>query len=343
MSENPLVEQAKQGDVNAIGSLMNRLLKSQGMLANVERSGDRLEILIESDLRSLDDEMRIPKRPVLVGMIKKWFVTIEVKTVSSLKISWQQAGSEEPAWTEEIFLVERESQETQGSNVIAASEKAVANVLGNGGLSETKAGLTILPLPVFPRRAMPEQPIHEQLSDRINSGNIDESATSPDLDAMFGETSFGETSFGETNFGDDIAEPLQSISASEYLSSDLENSSSFQDPEVLFLADVAPPAMVDVAIDKKVDVAIDREFDRELERELDRALEQEVSNSNLEEISPESNSLSKVLFQTPSIPIQFVQYVVVCAVIIFAIRGIHAALGTTKAPKTTSAISTQVK
>ena len=338
MSENPLVEQAKQGDVNAIGSLMNRLLKSQGMLANVERSGDRLEILIESDLRSLDDEMRIPKRPVLVGMIKKWFVTIEVKTVSRLKISWQQAGSEEPAWTEEIFLVERESQETQGSNVIAASEKAVANVLGNGGLSETKAGLTIPPLPVFPRRAMPEQPIQEQLSDRINSGNNDDSATSPDLDAMF-----GETSFGETNFGDDIAESLQSISAPEYLSSDLENSPSFQDPEVLFLADVAPPAMVDVAIDKKVDVAIDREFDRELERELDRDLEQEVSNSNLEEISPESNSLSKVLFQTPSIPIQFVQYVVVCAVIIFAIRGIHAALGTTKAPKTTSAISTQVK
>ncbi len=340
MSENPLVEQAKQGDVNAIGSLMNRLLKSQGMLANVERSGDRLEILIESDLRSLDDEMRIPKRPVLVGMIKKWFVTIEVKTVSSLKISWQQAGSEEPAWTEEIFLVERESEETQGSNVIAASEKAVANVLGNGGLSETKAGLTIPPLPVFPRRAMPEQPIQEQLSDRINSGNNDDSATSPDLDAMF-----GETSFGETNFGDDIAESLQSISASEYLSSDLENSPSFQDPEVLFLADVAPPAMVDLSIDKKVDVAIDREFDRELERELDRDLEQEVSNSNLEEISPESesNSLSKVLFQTPSIPIQFVQYVVVCAVIIFAIRGIHAALGTTKAPKTTSAISTQVK
>ena len=338
MSENPLVEQAKQGDVNAIGSLMNRLLKSQGMLANVERSGDRLEILIESDLRSLDDEMRIPKRPVLVGMIKKWFVTIEVKTVSSLKISWQQAGSEEPAWTEEIFLVERESEETQRSNVITATEKAVANVLGNGGLSETKAGLTIPPLPVFPRRAMPEQPIQEQLSDRINSGNNDDSATSPDLDAMF-----GETSFGETNFGDDIAESLQSISAPEYLSSDLENSPSFQDPEVLFLADVAPPAMVDLSIDKKVDVAIDREFDRELERELDRDLEQEVSNSNLEEISPESNSLSKVLFQTPSIPIQFVQYVVVCAVIIFAIRGIHAALGTTKAPKTTSAISTQVK
>ncbi|NUN63179.1 hypothetical protein HCU40_00090 [Pseudanabaena biceps] len=60
MPQNPLVEKAKQGNVNAIASLMNRLLKSQAMLANVEREGDRLEILIESDLRSLDDEVRIP-------------------------------------------------------------------------------------------------------------------------------------------------------------------------------------------------------------------------------------------------------------------------------------------
>jgi hypothetical protein len=325
MSENPLVEQAKQGDVNAIASLMNRLLKSQGMLANVERSGDRLEILIESDLRSLDDEMRIPKRPVLVGMIKKWFVTIEVQTVSSLKISWQQTGSEEPAWTEEIFLVQQEDQETQGNSVSDTSGKGLGNVLGNGGLSETKPQFTIPPLPVLPRRAMPEQSsteqfnieqfnteqaISEQFRDRDNG---DLSATSPDLDDMFGDST--------------VSESLQSISVPEYLSSDLGNPQSFQDPDVLLLADVAHPEMVRTAIDDK---AVEE-------------LEQEVRNSEPEEISPAINPLSKILFQTPSTPIQFAQYIVVCAVIILALRGIHAALGTTKAPKTTSAISTQIK
>ena len=95
MAANPLVEKAKQGDVNAIASLMNRLLKSQGMLANVEGEGDCLEILIESDLRSMDDEVRIPKRQVLVGMLKKWFITLEVQNISSIKISWQQTGFEE--------------------------------------------------------------------------------------------------------------------------------------------------------------------------------------------------------------------------------------------------------
>jgi hypothetical protein len=320
MSENPLVEQAKQGDVNAIASLMNRLLKSQGMLANVERSGDRLEILIESDLRSLDDEMRIPKRPVLVGMIKKWFVTIEVQTVSSLKISWQQTGSEEPAWTEEIFLVQQEDQETQGNSVSDTSGKGLGNVLGNGGLSETKPQFTIPPLPVLPRRAMPEQSsteqfnieqaISEQFRDRDNG---DLSATSPDLDDMFGDST--------------VSESLQSISVPEYLSSDLRNPQSFQDPDVLWLADVAHPEMVEAAIDDKVV----------------EELEQEVRNSEPEEISPAINPLRNIFLETPSIPIQFAQYVVICAVIILALRGIHSALGTTKAPKTTSAISTQIK
>lgn len=310
---NPLVEQAKQGDVNAIASLMNRLLKSQGMLANVERIGDRLEILIESDLRSLDDEMRIPKRPVLVGMIKKWFVTIEVQTVSSLKISWQQTGSEEPAWTEEIFLVEQEAQETQGNNISDTSEEILGNVLGNGGLSETKARLTIPPLPVLPRRTMPEQSMPEQSRDRVNN---DSSATSPDLDAMFGETR--------------VSESLQSIAVPEYLSSDLENPKSFQDPEVLLLANVSHPETIDTTIDEKVS------------REIDEEISEEIDNIQTEEISPAINPLAKFLFQTPSLPIQFAQYIVVCAVIILALRGIHTALGTPKVLKTTSAISTQL-
>lgn len=156
MAQNPLVEQAKQGNVNAIASLMNRLLKSQAMLANVEREGDRLEILIESDLRSLNDEVRIPKRQILVGMLKKWFVTLEVQNVSSMIISWQQAGSTEPAWTEEIYLVEQEK----------------LDVSGNGGLEPARERPRIPPLPILPSKSMPER---------------NNPSSSPDLDEMFGE------------------------------------------------------------------------------------------------------------------------------------------------------------
>jgi hypothetical protein len=165
MTQNPLVEKAKQGHVNAIASLMNRLLKSQAMLANVERDGDRLEILIESDLRSLDDEVRIPNRQVLVGMIKKWFITLEVKTVSSITVSWQQTGFEEPAWTEEIYLVEQEN----------------LNISENGGITKPVRSSRIPPLPVLPSKSMLER------NDRS-----DPPASSPDLDEMFGDTGLPE-------------------------------------------------------------------------------------------------------------------------------------------------------
>lgn len=163
MAQNPLVEQAKQGHVNAIASLMNRLLKSQGMLANVEREGDRLEILIESDLRSLDDEVRIPKRQILVGMLKKWFLTLEVQNVSSIIVSWQQTGFEEPAWTEEIYLVEQSGQK----------------ISENGGVDQAQRRPSIPPLPLLPHKSIPER--NKPSGDR-NLGD-----SSPDLDEMFGE------------------------------------------------------------------------------------------------------------------------------------------------------------
>jgi hypothetical protein len=200
MTQNPLVEQAKQGNVNAIASLMNRLLKSQAMLANVERDGDLLEILIESDLRSQDDEVRIPNRQVLVGMLKKWFVTLEVKNVSVISVSWQQTGFDEPAWTEEIYLIEREDLNTNE----------------NGGITEARQRPRIPPLPVLPLKSM-----HDR-SDRVNSEN-NPPASSPDLDEMFGDASFPES--------------LPDNNSTNYLNSSLAKKHAVKEAELLFFSD----------------------------------------------------------------------------------------------------------
>ena len=206
MAQNPLVEQAKLGNINAIASLMNRLLKSQGMLANVERDGDCLEILIESDLRSLNDEVRIPKRQILVGMLRKWFVTLEVQTVSSIKISWQQTGADQPAWTEEIFLVEPDNRD----------------ISQNGGITEPQRRPKIQPLPVFP-----SPPIHESnLSSDRAANQRNPTASSPDLDEMFGEINSPSL--------------LPNTTSVSNLSSDLESFKSSSDEELLFFADVPP-------------------------------------------------------------------------------------------------------
>jgi len=276
MSQNPLVEQAKQGNINAIGSLMNRLLKSQGMLANVERDGDRLEILIESDLRSLDDEVRIPKRQVLVGMLRKWFITLEVKTVSSITISWQQTGSDEPAWTEEINLGDRED--------VIVSE--------NGGITEPLSPPKIPPLPVLRPKPMLER---NDLSDRANSEKKP-TASNADLDEMFG--------------GMESPEPLPNINLTNNLNSDLENTSSFQDLDLSFFPDA--PAIADTASD------------------LETETTSSASNASGQIFSGQS------LLKTPIFAFQLAQYVVICVIIIFALRGIHTAFGGSKAPKASS-------
>jgi len=272
MTQNSLVEQAKQGNVNAIASLMNRLLKSQAMLANVEREGDRLEILIESDLRSLDDEMRIPNRQVLVGMLKKWFVTLEVKNVSIISVSWQQTGFEEPAWTEEIYLVEQENR----------------NISENGGITESQQSPKIPPLPVLPPKSMLER---NDRRDRANSENP--VISSPDLDEMFGETS--------------SPEQLPNINPTDHLNSDLGDTRTSEDSELLFLSDI--PVIPDSV---------------------------EISDFQSEEPSSTNKFSWQALIKTPIFAIQLAQYVVVCVIIIATLRGIHAAFGSSKAPKAAS-------
>jgi hypothetical protein len=273
MTQNPLVEQAKQGNVNAIASLMNRLLKSQAMLANVERDGDRLEILIESDLRSLDDEMRIPNRQVLVGMLKKWFITLEVKTVSRITVSWQQTGFDEPAWTEEIYLVEQES----------------LNISENGGITETKQSPRIPPLPVFPPKSMLER---NDPSDRANR-ETNSVASSPDLDEMFGEPN--------------VPEQLPNLNPTNHLNSDLDNTRTSQDSELLFLSDI--PVIPDSV---------------------------ETNDFQSKEQSSTNKFTWQALIRTPIFAMQIAQYVVVCVIIILTLRGIHAVFGSSKAPKATS-------
>ena len=275
MTQNPLVEQAKQGNVNAIASLMNRLLKSQAMLANVERDGDRLEILIESDLRSLDDEVRIPNRQVLVGMLKKWFVTLEVKTVSRISVSWQQTGFDEPAWTEEIYLVEQEDR----------------NISENGGITETQQSPRIPPLPVLPQKSMIERNVR---SDHTNSEN-NPPASSTDLDEMFGDTSFPES--------------LPNINSTNSLDPDLVKMRSAKEAELLFFSDV--PLSPDSI---------------------------ESSDFHSEATTPSANNISwqDLIIRTPVFAIQLAQYVVVCAIIIATLRGIHTVFGSSKAPKAVS-------
>ena len=105
MMQPSLLEFAKQGNVKVLASLMNSLLKAHGMMADLSKEDDCLQILIESDRRSLTEEFRTPNRTALVSMIQKWLITIGVENISKVQVSWQRTGQDCPTWTEEFELV----------------------------------------------------------------------------------------------------------------------------------------------------------------------------------------------------------------------------------------------
>jgi hypothetical protein len=290
MTQNPLVEQAKEGNISAIASLMNRLLKSQGMLANVERIGDRLDVLIESDLRSLDDEMRVPKRQVLVGMLKKWFITLDVQNVSTIVISWQQAGSVEPAWTEEVALVETENRLNQEPSEISQ----------NSGVIPTTEPRKLPPLPVFPPKPMLER--NSPTGDRPLSLDAQlpiAPKASPDLDEMFGDTD----GFDGFDVSDNTAIAIEPLVQPPMPSPNLDPFPTLNDETNALLSDMSVETEL-TAPDSAANLPSDRQFSWQS------------------------------LLSTPSVSFQFLQYLVVCAIIVVGLRGIHAALGGgTKAAK----------
>jgi len=134
-------------------------------------------------------------------------------------------------------------------------------------------------------------------SDRADSKSNPPSS-SPDLDEMFGE--INSPSF------------LPNNTSVSNLSSDLESFDSPQEDELLFFADVPPTPETQAKISN---------FQSEPQSEL---------------TSLSSSPAWQTLIKTPSFAIQFLQYCVVCAIIILTLRGLHAALGSSKAPKAAS-------
>ena len=96
MTQPHLLEQAKQGDPQAIAALMNKSLQPKDMTAYVERQGDHLDVVLKSD--------RIPNRQALTAFVEQGIHNLGVETIRSVTVSGQQLGASSSAWTEQLDL-----------------------------------------------------------------------------------------------------------------------------------------------------------------------------------------------------------------------------------------------
>lgn len=96
MSQQNVLESAKQGNPNAIAALINRNLQQKGIAAKVSRKDACLRIMLESS--------DVPNQSPLVEFIGDGIKKLQVVGIDTLQVFGRQTGEDMPAWSQSIVL-----------------------------------------------------------------------------------------------------------------------------------------------------------------------------------------------------------------------------------------------
>lgn len=111
MSQQNVLESAKQGDPNAIAVLINRNLQQKGIAAKVSRKDACLRIMLESS--------EVPNQSNLVELVCNGIKKLEVVGIDTLQVFGRQAGNDVPSWSQSIVLGADQSSISQNQGQIS--------------------------------------------------------------------------------------------------------------------------------------------------------------------------------------------------------------------------------
>ncbi|MEH2181873.1 hypothetical protein [Nostoc sp.] len=100
MTATNLLEQAKQGDTQAIATLMNKALEPKGITVQVSIQDDSLTIIAESK--------EVPEQSFLVDYVHKTIAKLNLAKIKRVYIRGQVTGSKHPVWRQTINLQENQ-------------------------------------------------------------------------------------------------------------------------------------------------------------------------------------------------------------------------------------------
>ncbi|MEH2239910.1 hypothetical protein [Nostoc sp.] len=96
MTQPNILKLAKQGDTQAIASLMNRHLHPKGITAKVAFKDTCLEVMLES--------AQVPNQQILVAFVRKGLTALGAASVERVKVYGQQTDKKFSAWSQEFDL-----------------------------------------------------------------------------------------------------------------------------------------------------------------------------------------------------------------------------------------------
>ncbi|WP_334967568.1 hypothetical protein [Nostoc sp.] len=115
MTQPNLLELAKQGDAQAIASVINYLLQPKGITAKVILKDDCLQVMLES--------FQVPEQESSVTFIRKLIIKLEVKPIKSVKIYGKRKGQTSVAWIDYLNLTPENEETKKHSSILELAKQ----------------------------------------------------------------------------------------------------------------------------------------------------------------------------------------------------------------------------
>ncbi|MEE3715822.1 hypothetical protein V2H45_03575 [Tumidithrix elongata RA019] len=318
MAQIDLLEQVHMGNTKVISSLMNHQLGAQGMVIEVDRQDDCMQIAITDLGRSPNGSGKIPNRKALGSMIQKWLIKIGVRNVSTVRISLQRSEQSEPVWIDE-FALPTDSQSVAPVNSRLTSQP---NFLTN-----------LQPNPnQIPHTSQPKSPyikFPSNLAISKQTPNLNGSDREDFVMELLGEFSdpLSKLAYPQT------ATSQTATSQTAILGSNAQNT-DLNPPLIPLptLPPVTPLTTMGFYHGKNHHASLNPES-----ISTNGTASSDFSNPADKPSLSKLNQFSQVLAQTPSLPIQILQYCLTCLFLVALIPSIHYLTGSSHVGKSTAA------
>ncbi|MBW4522157.1 MAG: choice-of-anchor D domain-containing protein [Scytolyngbya sp. HA4215-MV1] len=146
MTQQDLLGQARQGNVEAIATLLNRALQSKGITAKVGIKGDCLYVSLVAE--------QVPPQRVFAPFIHQAILKLRVKPVRSVRIYGRQTGQDSPTWYQEVDLSNPLQPPTQPIDQPPAPSQPAPSAAGIANEAVVEPVVNVAPIAA----AQPEPP-----------------------------------------------------------------------------------------------------------------------------------------------------------------------------------------
>lgn len=105
MAAPDILNQARQGDTNALSRLINQALQPKAISAKVTRSGTCLRVLLESE--------QVPNQQAMVQYLKASLTKLQITDIQTVVIYGKQNCAAAPAWNQKFALEMFDAERSQ--------------------------------------------------------------------------------------------------------------------------------------------------------------------------------------------------------------------------------------